>query len=149
MNSLVSGSLARQWQNESTKRIETDQFGKTLYSKTEEADRKVVDRLGELSEKRGVPRAQLAPAWMLSKPFLTSPIVGATKPNHLTDAVAAALVGGHRILAKRNQGDRHESDLLATSRELLIFHRDNQIVVATRSDRVLSVWNVRLYRSFA
>jgi aryl-alcohol dehydrogenase-like predicted oxidoreductase len=49
----------------------------------------VVDRLGELSEKRGVPRAQLALAWMLSKPFVTSPIVGATKPKHLIDAVAA------------------------------------------------------------
>src|SRR5260370_26696050 len=67
----------------------------------------------------------------------------------LTDAVAAAFFGAHRILAKRNHGDRHESDLLARIRELLIFHRDNQIVVATRSDRVLSVWNCRLYRSFA
>src|SRR5882724_6776418 len=86
---LARGRLARSWQTESTKRFETDQFGKTMYSKTEEADRKVVDRLGELSEKRGVPRAQLALAWMLSKPFVTSPIVGATKTNHLTDAVAA------------------------------------------------------------
>jgi aryl-alcohol dehydrogenase-like predicted oxidoreductase len=86
---LARGRLARPWQTESTKRFETDQFGKTLYSKTEEADRKVVDRLGELSEKRGVPRAQLALVWMLSKPFVTSPIVGATKPNHLSDAVAA------------------------------------------------------------
>src|ERR1700684_4083762 len=61
------GRLPRPWQTESTKRFETDQFAKTLYSKTEEADRKVVDRLGELSEKRGVPRAQLALAWMLAK----------------------------------------------------------------------------------
>src|ERR1700756_5165122 len=86
---LARGRLARPWKTESTKRLETDQFGKTLYSKTEEADRKVAGRLGELSEKRGVPRAQLALAWMLSKPFITSPIVGATKANHLTDAVAA------------------------------------------------------------
>jgi len=86
---LARGRLARPWQTESTKRFETDQFGKTMYSKTEEADRKVVDRLGELSEKGGLPRAQLALAWMLSKPFVTSPIVGATKPNHLTDAVSA------------------------------------------------------------
>jgi aryl-alcohol dehydrogenase-like predicted oxidoreductase len=86
---LARGRLARPWQTENTKRFETDQFGKTMYSKTEEADRKVVDRLGEIAEKRGVPRAQLALAWMLSKPFVTSPIVGATKPNHLTDAVAA------------------------------------------------------------
>jgi aryl-alcohol dehydrogenase-like predicted oxidoreductase len=89
---LARGRLARPWQAESTKRLETDQFGKTLYSKTEEADRKVVDRLSKLSEKRGVPRAQLALAWMLSKPFVTSPIVGATKANHLSDAVAALSV---------------------------------------------------------
>src|SRR6202162_607494 len=86
---LARGRLARPWQTESTKRVELDQFGKTLYSKTEEADRKIVDRLGELSEKRGVPRAQLALAWMLSKPFITSPIVGATKTHHLADAAAA------------------------------------------------------------
>ena len=86
---LARGRLGRPWQAETTKRFETDQFGKTLYSKTEDADRKVVDRLGELSEKRGVPRAQLALAWMLGKPFVTSPIVGATKPHHLTDSVAA------------------------------------------------------------
>jgi len=86
---LARGRLGRPWQGESTKRLETDQFGKTLYSKTEEADRKVVDRLGEISEKRGAPRAQLALAWMLGKSYVTSPIVGATKPHHLTDAVAA------------------------------------------------------------
>jgi aryl-alcohol dehydrogenase-like predicted oxidoreductase len=86
---LARGRLARPWQAESTKRYETDQFGKTLYSQTEETDRKVIDRLGQLSEKRGVPRAQLALAWMLSKPGITAPIVGATKPNHLSDAVAA------------------------------------------------------------
>ncbi|MGA2095008.1 MAG: aldo/keto reductase [Candidatus Acidiferrum sp.] len=86
---LARGRLGRPWQGESTKRLETDQFGKTLYSKTEEADHRVVDRLGEISEKRGAPRAQLALAWMLVKPYVTSPIVGATKPHHLTDAVAA------------------------------------------------------------
>jgi 1-deoxyxylulose-5-phosphate synthase len=89
---LARGRLARGWNTESTKRLETDQFGKVLYSKTEEADHKVADRLGELSERRGVPRAQLALAWMLGKPFVTSPIVGATKPHHLTDAVAALSV---------------------------------------------------------
>ena len=53
---LARGRLTRPWQTESTKRFETDQFGKTLYSKTGDADHKIVDRLGELSEKRGVPR---------------------------------------------------------------------------------------------
>jgi aryl-alcohol dehydrogenase-like predicted oxidoreductase len=59
-----------------------------MYSQSEEADRKVVDRLGQVAEQRGVARAQLALAWMLSKP-VTAPIVGATKPHHLQDAVAA------------------------------------------------------------
>ena len=86
---LARGRLARAWQSESTKRLETDQFGTKMYSRTEEADRKVVDRLGQISEQRGVPRAQLALAWMLGKPGITAPIVGATKPNHLKDAVAA------------------------------------------------------------
>jgi aryl-alcohol dehydrogenase-like predicted oxidoreductase len=60
-----------------------------MYSRTEQDDRKVVDRLGEIAEKRSVPRAQIALAWMLSKSVITAPIVGATKPHHLTDAVAA------------------------------------------------------------
>ena len=86
---LARGRLARPWQSEPTKRYETDQFGKKMYSQSEEADRKVVDRLGQVAEQRGVPRAQLALAWLLSKPVITSPIVGATKTHHLQDAVAA------------------------------------------------------------
>ena len=49
----------------------------------------MVDRLGELAGARGVPRAQLALAWLLARPGVTAPIVGATKPHHLDDAVAA------------------------------------------------------------
>jgi aryl-alcohol dehydrogenase-like predicted oxidoreductase len=60
-----------------------------MYAKTEEDDKKVVERVGEIAEKRGVPRAQVALAWLLSKPEITAPIVGATKANHLEDAVAA------------------------------------------------------------
>ena len=86
---LARGRLARPWQSESTKRFETDQFAKWMYTKTEEADHKVVDRLGEVAEQRGVARATLALAWLLSKPAVVSPIVGATKPHHLEDAVAA------------------------------------------------------------
>jgi aryl-alcohol dehydrogenase-like predicted oxidoreductase len=98
---LARGRLARPWESEKTKRYETDQFGKILYSHTEEADRKVVDRLGEIAEKRGVPRAQAALAWMLNKSSVTSPIVGATKPHHLQDAVAALSVhlSGEEITA--------------------------------------------------
>jgi aryl-alcohol dehydrogenase-like predicted oxidoreductase len=60
-----------------------------MYSQTEEVDHKVVDRLGQISEQRGVSRAQLALAWLLGKTGITAPIVGATKPHHLQDAVAA------------------------------------------------------------
>ncbi len=86
---LARGRLARPWKSESTRRYETDQFGKTLYARTEEIDHAVVDRLGQVSEQRGAPRAQVALAWMLSNPAITSPIVGATKPHHLSDAAAA------------------------------------------------------------
>ena len=85
---LARGRLARPWQSENTKRSDTDQFGKSMYSHTEEADRKVVDRLGQVAAQRGVPRAQLALSWLLSRP-ITAPIVGATKPHHLQDAAAA------------------------------------------------------------
>ena len=86
---LARGRLARPWQSEHTKRYDTDQFATTMYSQTEEADHSVVDRLGKVAEQRGVSRAQLALAWLLSKPAVNSPIVGATKPYHLQDAVAA------------------------------------------------------------
>ena len=86
---LARGRLARPWNAEATKRLATDQFGKTMYAPTEEADHKVVDSLEELSKQRGLSQAQLALAWMLGKPFVTSPIVGASKPHHLDDAIAA------------------------------------------------------------
>ena len=89
---LARGRLTRPWKTVTTTRSETDVFGNGMYSKTEEADHAVVDRLGEIAEKRGVPRAQVALAWLLSKPAVTAPIVGATKPHHLQDAVAALSV---------------------------------------------------------
>jgi aryl-alcohol dehydrogenase-like predicted oxidoreductase len=90
---LARGRLARPWdQNQSTERAETDEFGKSLYAKTAEADRLIVDRVAELARNRGVPMAQIALAWMLSKPFITAPIVGATKQRHLDDAVGALSV---------------------------------------------------------
>lgn len=85
---LARGRLTRAW-GESTNRMEQDDFGKTLYAATEEADRKIFERVAEVAEKRGVPRAQVALAWMVQKPFITAPIVGASKPQHLDDAVAA------------------------------------------------------------
>ncbi|NYF78543.1 aldo/keto reductase [Granulicella arctica] len=89
---LARGRLTRAWDAESTKRSETDKVSQALYSKTEDADKAVVDRLGEIAEQHGLPRSQVALAWMLAKPVITSPIVGASKPGHLEDAVAALSV---------------------------------------------------------
>ncbi len=90
---LARGRLTRAWKSETTLRSDTDVFGNAMYARTEEADRAVIDRLGEIAEKRGVPRAQVAMAWLLAKPAVTAPIVGATKPRHLQDAVAALSIG--------------------------------------------------------
>jgi aryl-alcohol dehydrogenase-like predicted oxidoreductase len=89
---LARGRLTRAWQSESTKRAETDSFGNAMYAHTAEADKKVVDALGRLAEQRAIPRAQLALAWLLSRPAVTAPIVGASKPHHLEDAAAALSV---------------------------------------------------------
>jgi len=89
---LARGRLTRPWQSETTKRSQTDAFGNRMYSQTEDADRKVVDSLGKLAAERGIPPAQLALAWLLSKPAVTAPIVGASKPHHLKDAVTALSV---------------------------------------------------------
>jgi aryl-alcohol dehydrogenase-like predicted oxidoreductase len=86
---LARGRLARPAGEEGTKRQQTDAYSRTLYDKTEESDRKVIDRVGEIAAQRGVARATVALAWVLAKPGITAPIVGATKPNHLVDAVAA------------------------------------------------------------
>jgi 1-deoxyxylulose-5-phosphate synthase len=85
---LARGRLTRDW-DEKTARSETDEFGKTLYAATNEADRKVVERVAEVASSRGVSRAQVALAWVAQKSGVTSPIIGASKPSHLTDAVAA------------------------------------------------------------
>lgn len=85
---MARGRLTRDW-SETTKRSETDEFGRTLYGASEEADRKVVERVAGIASARGVSRAQVALAWVLSKPVVTAPIIGASKPQHLTDALAA------------------------------------------------------------
>jgi aryl-alcohol dehydrogenase-like predicted oxidoreductase len=85
---LARGRLTRDWEA-TTERSETDEFGKTLYTAAIESDRKIVESVSRVATERGVPRAQVALAWLLSKPVVTAPIVGASKPNHLEDAVAA------------------------------------------------------------
>jgi 1-deoxyxylulose-5-phosphate synthase len=87
---LGRGRLTRPWQSQpSTIRGQTDEYGKQIYSGTEAADKMVVDRLGEIAETRHIPRTQIALAWLLHKPAVTAPIIGATKLHHLEDAVAA------------------------------------------------------------
>src|SRR5277367_5797210 len=86
---LARGRLTRAWQEGSTKRSESAKFARHIYTAADDMDRKVVDRLGDVAERKGISRAKLALAWLLSKPGVTAPIVGATKLNHLEDAVAA------------------------------------------------------------
>ncbi|MEF2070976.1 aldo/keto reductase [Consotaella aegiceratis] len=85
---LGRGKVTRPW-DESTARSETDQFGKSIYGATTEQDRKVVEAVQAVASERGVPMAQVALAWLLAKPGITAPIVGATKERHIVDAVAA------------------------------------------------------------
>jgi 1-deoxyxylulose-5-phosphate synthase len=85
---LARGRLTRAF-DETSARQESDIFGRTLYEHTKDADRKVIEAVGRVAEARGVPRARVALAWVLQKPGITAPIVGASKPQHLDDAVAA------------------------------------------------------------
>jgi len=85
---LAGGRLTRDPQ-ETTHRSETDQVQKRKYDATAETDRAIVERVAALAEKRGVPRVQIALAWLLHKQPVTAPIVGATKMSHLEDANAA------------------------------------------------------------
>lgn len=89
---LARGRLTRDW-NETTERSQTDAFGKTLYAHTADADRRVVEEVAKIAAERGVPRAQVALAWVLAKPEVSAPIVGASKPGHLDDAIAALELG--------------------------------------------------------
>ena len=85
---LARGRLTRAWDATSA-RSETDEFGRGLYAKTLDADRAVVESLAQVAARLGVPRAQVALAWVLQKSPVSAPIVGATKLAQLDDAVAA------------------------------------------------------------
>jgi aryl-alcohol dehydrogenase-like predicted oxidoreductase len=103
---LARGKLTREW-DAGTSRTESDQFGQTLYHQTEGSDRKVSEAVASIAAERGVSRARLALALVSQQPAVTSPIVGATKLDHLEDAVAAvemtltdaelALLGEHYL----------------------------------------------------
>ncbi len=86
---LASGRLTRDWSSESTLRAETDQIQKMKYDASAEMDRRVVERVAELSEKHGASRTHIALAWLLQKEPVTAPIIGATKIAHLEEAVGA------------------------------------------------------------
>ena len=85
---LARGKLTRDW-DDTTARTETDQFGGTLYRQREDADRQVAAAVATVAEARGVSRAQVALAWVRQQEVVTAPIVGATKMQHLDDAVAS------------------------------------------------------------
>ena len=82
---LARGRLTRPW-DEVTARTETDEFGSSLY---QAQDRVIVERVAAIAERRGVPAARVALAWLGRNPVVTAPIVGVTKAHHLDDAVAS------------------------------------------------------------
>src|SRR5262249_38679055 len=86
---LARGRLARAPEAGPTKRSEADGFARALYGKTQEADREVLTALDRVAKARGLPHAQVALAWLLGRPGVTAPIVGATRLEHLDAAVAA------------------------------------------------------------
>ena len=84
---LARGRLTRDW-DATTARSETDEFGKTLYS-ADLGDREVTEAVAAIAAERGVNRAQVALAWVSRNPVVSAPIVGASKPQHLQDAIAS------------------------------------------------------------
>ncbi|MCG6962335.1 MAG: aldo/keto reductase [Acidobacteria bacterium] len=86
---LARGYLARPPQAKGTKRSKSDRFGQTLYSAMAEADGRVIAEVDRMAKARKVPNAQIALAWMLQKPGVAAPIIGATKMDHLEEAVGA------------------------------------------------------------
>jgi aryl-alcohol dehydrogenase-like predicted oxidoreductase len=89
---LARGKLARPNGDGETTRARTDQFARKLYDATEQADSRVVDAVGAVADEQGASRAAVALAWLLAKPGITAPIIGASKPHHLQDALAALTV---------------------------------------------------------
>ncbi|HTH96452.1 MAG TPA: aldo/keto reductase [Stellaceae bacterium] len=85
---LARGRLTRDW-DESSERQEADGAAMKRYDNRIDAKRQIIERVAAIAKARGVPRAQVAMAWVIQKPGITSPIVGASKPHHLPDAIAA------------------------------------------------------------
>ncbi|MEY8772344.1 aldo/keto reductase [Erwinia sp. ACCC 02193] len=85
---LARGRLTRPW-GETTARTASDEYGSTLYARSEENDGVIAQRVAAIAEARGVSRAQIALAWLLAKPVVTSPIIGASRAEQLADLVKA------------------------------------------------------------
>lgn len=85
---MARGRLTRDW-SETTNRTQNDAFALKRYQNAADQDRKVAEVVAQIADKHGVPRAHVALAWLLVKPEVTAPIVGATKPEHLATAIAA------------------------------------------------------------
>jgi aryl-alcohol dehydrogenase-like predicted oxidoreductase len=109
---MAAGRLTRDWE-EKTARSENDPIAEAAFAKTADADRKVVERVAEVAANRGLPRAQIALAWLLQKEEVTAPIIGSTKIHHLEDAVAALSV-------------RLTPEEIASLEELYVPHAMNQ-----------------------
>lgn len=88
---MPEARLARETEA-NTIRSKTDEYAQKLYNATAEADEKVVKRVQALAKAHGVPPARIALAWLLHKPGIAGPIIGASKPNHIEDAVAAVTI---------------------------------------------------------
>lgn len=88
---LASGRLARDW-SETTTRYATDPIARQKYDATAESDRRVVERLAEVSQQRSIPRAQIALAWLLHKKPVVAPVIGATRVSHVETAVEATSI---------------------------------------------------------
>lgn len=88
---LAKGRLTRDW-IDTTHRSQNDEAGQRYFTISSDTDKMVIDRVAELANKRSVPRAQIALAWVLHKEVIISPIIGATKISHIEDAVAAVSI---------------------------------------------------------
>ncbi|AUV02345.1 aldo/keto reductase [Phytobacter ursingii] len=85
---LARGRLTRPW-GETTARIVSDEVGKKLYDESDENDAQIAERLGAIAEETGATRAQVALAWLLSKPGIAAPIIGASREEQLEELLQA------------------------------------------------------------
>lgn len=85
---LARGRLTRPW-GETTARLVSDEFGKTLYSESEENDAQIAERLAYVAKDKGATRAQVALAWLLSKPAIAAPIIGTSRKEQLDELLAS------------------------------------------------------------